>query len=136
MTTGQIVIAIVLGILSNIISYILIAIAKWQLRDVTVASAKEGLTYWFYTHLDSILLTGVSLDVILLVWVLFKFPTVTVWTVLVIVLCVAVMSFQLGMYMLIRLIKAILDWMLKGLKKWGESRSEKITPTGLSKTSD
>ena len=124
MTTGQIVIAIVLGVLSNVISYIMIEIVKWQLRGLTVASAKERLTFWFYSHVESILLAGISIDLIFLAWVLVKFPTVTVWTVLVIVLSVAVMSFQIGLYMFIKLIKAILDWMLKGLKKWSQHQAE------------
>jgi hypothetical protein len=129
MSTGQIVIAIVLGVLSNVISFIMIEIVKWQLRGLTVASAKERLTFWFYSHVESILLAGISIDLIFLAAVLIKFPTVTVWTVLVIVLSVAVMSFQIGLYMFIKLIKGILDWMLKGLKKWGQHQGENPSST-------
>jgi hypothetical protein len=86
MTKGQIVIAIVLGVFSNLISAVLIEIVKWQLKRLSLtgdlASASARLIYWFYSHLEAILLTGISLDIILLAWVLIKFPTVTVWTVL------------------------------------------------------
>lgn len=125
MTTGQIIVTIVLGVLSNLITLALVSILKWQLTRMALPEDFPGLRarfqFWFYQHLDSIVLTGIIVDLVLLAFVLIKFPTVTVWTVLVIVFCVVVMAFQLAIYILIRVLKFIFNWILKGIAKTVEA---------------
>jgi hypothetical protein len=124
MTKGQIIIALVLGVITNLISAGLLAIVKWQLKKLALPSdlpgIKERFLAWFYRNLEPIVLAGLLLDVSLLAWLLIEFPTVTVWTVLLIVLSVAVMAFQLAIYIFIKVLQSILNWMLKGLKKLSE----------------
>ena len=59
-----------------------------------------------------------ALEVFLLAWVLLHFPTVKLWTVLVIVLCVVSMAFQIGISLLIKTIESFLHALLNlALKK-------------------
>lgn len=124
MTKGQIIITIVLGVITNMISAGLLSILKWQLKKMALPSnlpgIKERFLAWFYRNLEVIVLAGLVLDISLLAWLLLKFQTVTVWTVLLIVLSVAVMAFQLAIYIFIKVLQSILNWILKGLKKLGE----------------
>jgi hypothetical protein len=124
MTKAQIIITLVLGVITNLISAGLLAILKWQLKKLALPSdlpgMRERFLAWFYSNLGPIVLAGLILDVSLLAWLLLKFPTVTVWTVLLIVLSVAVMAFQLAIYIFIKVLQSILNWMLRGLTKLGE----------------
>jgi hypothetical protein len=121
MTIGQIIITVVLGILTNLITAGLLAILKWQLKRMALTGDFPGLwarcRRWFYGHLEGVVVAGIVADLLLLGFVLIQFPTVTVWTVLVIVFCVAVMAFQLAIYIVIKVVQGILDWTLKKLRE-------------------
>ena len=117
----DILIAIICGIISNLITLGLIKIVRWRLLELggDFSAVKAKLSLWFAEHLKGILITGVSLEVFLLAWVLVKFPTVQLWTVFVIIFCVVSMAFQIGVYLLIKTIESF----LKALFQLGKQKA-------------
>src|SRR5207237_1634096 len=85
----------------------ILAVVKWRLVQLSgdFSTIKTKLSLWFSEHIKGI---GMALEVFLLAWVLLRFPTVKLWTVLVIVLCVVSMAFQIGIYLLIKTIESFL----------------------------
>lgn len=116
MTTSQIIITVALGILSNLITALLLTGLKWQLKRILredLAGVRARFQLWFYDHLELIMVSGIFVDLVLLGFILIKFPVVTVWTVLVIVFCVVVMAFQLSVYIVVRILRAVVDGIFK-----------------------
>jgi hypothetical protein len=112
------IVTFILNLLSGCIVVALVEVIKWQLRQIQGDyNVRDKVSLWIFIHSKGILLTGVGLTVILLVWVLLRFPTVTPWVVVVIVVAVGLMSIQLGMYIFLKMLGALLNAFLKGLKK-------------------
>src|SRR5258706_13340898 len=112
--TAELLITIVCGVISSLIATGLFSVVKWRLKELGGWSGVTGrLSVWFYARLRQILIAGILLDVFLLAWVLIKFPTVKLWTVLVIILSVALMAFQMALYLIIKIIDSLFSAMLK-----------------------
>src|SRR5260370_12888518 len=111
---GNILITIACGIIGNLITLGLLAVVKWRLVQLggEFSAVKAKLSLWFAEHIKGILISGVLVEVFLLAWVLLKFPTVGLWTVLVIVFCVVSMAFQIRIYLLIKPIESFFKALL------------------------
>ena len=86
--TSDLLIGILASIIGGLVTTALLAILKWQLNRLKTGDLSERLSYWFYAHLKQIVIVGVVANAFLLAWVLLKFPTVNLWSVLFIVLSV------------------------------------------------
>lgn len=125
--TRDLFIGIVAGIISGLITTALVAILKWQIARLK-GDLSERLTFWFYTHLKQIVIAGVLVNAFLLAWVLLKFPTVTLWSVLAIVLSVVLMGFEIGVFLLIWTLEGVINGISRNLKNWANAQAEKSSP--------
>src|SRR5439155_20088334 len=119
-------IAILCGIVSNLITLALVEAVKWQLKQLKgdLSGVRTRISFWFYSHLNQILLVGLFVDAFFLTWLLLKFPTVSLWTVFAIVLCVVLSAFQLAIYLVNRMINSIFDSLMKWMSKLGKPKTE------------
>jgi hypothetical protein len=123
----DLVIAILCGIVSNLITLALVEAVKWQLRKLKgdlLSGVRARISFWFYVHLNQILLFGLFVNAFFLTWLLLKFPTVRLWTVFAIVLCVVLSAFQLAIYLVNRMINSIFDSLMKWMSKLGKPKTE------------
>jgi len=88
----------------------------------------ERLSYWFYAHLKQIVIVGVVANAFLLAWVLLKFPTVNLWSVLFIVLSVVLMGFEIGVFLLIQTLEGVMNAISNWLKNLAKNQREKSMP--------
>jgi hypothetical protein len=114
----DVVIAIICGVVSNLVTLALVEALKWQIKKLKgdLSGVRARISFWFYRNLNLILLTGMLIDAFFLTWLLIKFPRVSLWTVFAIVLCVVLTAFQLALFMLNKMVVSILDSLLKFLK--------------------
>lgn len=112
--TRDLFIGIVAGIISGLITTALVTILKWQIARLKGDLSKR-VTVWFYDYLKQILIAGVLVNTFLLAWVLLKFPTINLWSVLVIVLSVVLMGFEIGVYLVIKTIEGFSGVLVKHL---------------------
>ena len=114
---------LIVGILSNLVGGLILAALleafKWELKRVKgdLSAVRSRLGLWFDMNLKRILIVGILVNLSGLTWLLIKFPTVHLWTVLVIVVSVALMGFQVGVFLLIRTIEGIFKAILNAVTK-------------------
>jgi hypothetical protein len=113
--TKELVIVIIAGVISGLITAALLAVLKWQLRRLKGAEVGSRLASWIFDHLKHVLLIGAGFNLIFLAWILIKFPTVELWTVLVIVLAVAITAVQFGIFLLLLIMDAFSKLLVHGL---------------------
>ncbi len=126
--TSDLLIGILASIIGGLVTAALLAILKWQLSRLKTGDLSERFSYWFYTHLKQIVIVGVVANAFLLAWVLLKFPTVNLWSVLFIVLSVVLMGFEIGVFLLIRTLEGVMNAISNWLKNWANNQREKSTP--------
>jgi len=122
--SSNLLVGILASVIGGLVTTALLAVLKWELKRLK--GDTERLSYWFYTHLKQIVVVGVVANAFLLVWVLLRFPTVNLWSVLFIVLSVVLMGFEIGVFLLIRTIEGVLKAIANFLMKLGEKSSPKV----------
>jgi hypothetical protein len=122
--TSNLLIGIFASIIGGLVTTALLAVLRWELKRLK--GDTERLSYWFYTHLKQIVVVGVLANAFLLAWVLLRFPTVNIWSVLFIVLSVVLMGFEIGVFLLIRTIEGVIKAIANFLMKLGEKSTPKI----------
>jgi len=126
--TSDLLIGILASIIGGLVTTALLAILKWQLNRLKTGDLSERLSYWFYAHLKQIVIVGVVANAFLLAWVLLKFPTVNLWSVLFIVLSVVLMGFEIGVFLLIRTLEGVMNAISNWLKNLSKNQREKSMP--------
>ena len=126
--TSDLLIGILASIIGGLVTAALLAILKWQLNRLKTGDLSERLSYWFYAHLKQIVIIGVVANAFLLAWVLLKFPTVNLWSVLFIVLSVVLMGFEIGVFLLIRTLEGVMNAISNWLKNLAKNEREKSMP--------
>jgi hypothetical protein len=122
---------LIVGILSTVIGGLilagLLAALNWELKriggDLSAIRSRVGL--WFYTHLKQILVVGLLANAFLLAWVLLRFPTVNIWSVLAIVISVVLMALEIGVFLLIRTLEGVINAISRYLKNWAKNQPDK-----------
>ena len=126
--TSDLLIGILASIIGGLVTTALLAILKWQLNRLNTGDLSERLSYWFYAHLKQIVIVGVVANAFLLAWVLLKFQTVNLWSVLFIVLSVVLMGFEIGVFLLIRTLEGVMNAISNWLKNLAKNQPDKSTP--------
>jgi len=123
--TRDLLIGIVASVIGGLVTTALLTVLRWELKRLK-GDFTERLSYWFYAHLKQIVTFGVVANAFLLAWVLLKFPTVNLCSVLAIVLSVVLMGFEIGVFLLIRTIEGVLKGFSNFLIKLGEKSTPKV----------
>ncbi len=122
----QNLITIILGVASGLIVTALLAVIRWQMGKLkgNLSGLKERTVFWLYGHLNAILLAGIFIDALFLTWLLTKYPTVNLWTVLAIVVCIVLTAVQLTLYLLNRIIRSLLESIPKLLSSFAKPKGD------------
>ena len=123
--TKDLTVAILGQIFGGLILAALLAALKWELKRIRgdLSAVRSRLGLWFDMNLKRILIVGILVNLFELAWLLIEFPTVHLWTVLAIVVSVALMSFQVGVFLLIRTLEGVINGILKFIRERGKEAS-------------
>ena len=123
------VVTFLLNLVSGFVVVALFEIIKAQLRRLQgEGRVRDRLEFWILVHSKGILLTGVVITGLLLLWILVRFPVVTPWVLISIVVAVALISAQLGLYFTFKILTALFNGVLKALKNFSQKQPS-LAPT-------
>ena len=117
------IVTFLLNLVSGFVVIALFEVIKAQLGRLQGDSrVRDRLQLWILIHSKGILLTGVTMTGLLLLWVLVRFPVVTPWVLVSIVVAIALISAQLGLYFTLKILTAIFHGLLKALKNFSQKQ--------------
>jgi len=123
------IVTFLLNLVSGFVVVALVEVIKAHLgRLQGDSSVRDRFQLWILIHSKGLLLTGVAMTGLLLLWILVRFPVVTPWVLISIVVAVALVSAQLGLYFTLKILNAMFHGLLKALKNFSQKRPS-LAPT-------